>query len=112
MGCAVRDLALGLEVIVGTACRSGNFFVLLRGRKITKIQQLRGGNKKRVQVMGVSQQTISNPENSEAIDDSRLKSVAAAFGIDDFSEEGRYLITLTTFIIRKSSDSRRGFPNQ
>lgn len=63
------------------------------GRKITKIRELRGMKQEALaQAMGVSQQTVSVLENSEEIDDARLKSVADALGVSleglkAFSEE-------------------------
>lgn len=63
------------------------------GRKITKIRELRGMKQEALaHAMGVSQQTISTLENSEDIDDTRLKSVAEALGVSleglkEFSEE-------------------------
>lgn len=63
------------------------------GRKITRIRELRGMKQEALaQAMGVSQQTISLLENSEDIDESRLKSVAEALGVSleglrNFSDE-------------------------
>lgn len=63
------------------------------GRKISRIRELRGMKQEALaQALGVSQQTISNLENSEDIDDVRLKDVAQALGvtaeaIKNFSEE-------------------------
>lgn len=63
------------------------------GRKIERLRELRGMKQEALaQAMGVSQQTISNLENSEAIDDSRLQDIALALGITvegikAFSEE-------------------------
>lgn len=63
------------------------------GRKIARIRELRGIKQDALaQAMGVSQQTISNLENSEEIDELRLKEVAEALGVSveglkSFSEE-------------------------
>lgn len=63
------------------------------GRKISRIRELRGMKQEALAVaMGVSQQTVSNLENSEEIDEKRLKVVADALGvsleaIENFSDE-------------------------
>ncbi|RZJ71693.1 helix-turn-helix transcriptional regulator [Flavobacterium sp.] len=63
------------------------------GRKISRIRELRGMKQEALaQALGVSQQSISILENSEEIDDKRLKDVAEALGvskeaIENFSEE-------------------------
>ncbi len=63
------------------------------GRKITRIRELRGMKQEALaQAMGVSQQTISNLENSAQLDDAKLEQVAKALGvlpeaIENFSEE-------------------------
>ncbi|NUY82768.1 helix-turn-helix transcriptional regulator [Flavobacterium sp. MAH-1] len=63
------------------------------GRKISRIRELRGMKQEALaQALGVSQQTVSNMENSEDIDDVRLKDVAQALGVSleaikSFSEE-------------------------
>jgi len=64
------------------------------GRKISRIRELRGMKQEALATaLGVSQQTVSNLENSEELDDKRLKEVAEALGvskeaIENFSEEG------------------------
>lgn len=64
------------------------------GRKIARIRELRGMKQEALaQAMGVSQQTISNLENSEELEESRLFDVAKALGVSveavrAFSEEG------------------------
>ncbi len=63
------------------------------GRKISRIRELRGMKQDALaQAMGVSQQTVSNIENSAEIDSSKLEQVAKALGvlpeaIENFSEE-------------------------
>lgn len=63
------------------------------GRKISRIRELRGMKQEALaQALGVSQQTVSIMENSEEIDDVRLKDVAEALGVSaeaikNFSEE-------------------------
>lgn len=63
------------------------------GRNISRIRELRQMKQEALaQAMGVSQQTVSNLENSEFIDDDKLSEVAKALGvtteaIKNFSEE-------------------------
>ena len=63
------------------------------GRKISRIRELRDMKQEALaQAMGISQQTISAIENSEAIEEERLIEVAKALGvtveaIKNFSEE-------------------------
>jgi len=63
------------------------------GRKISRIRELRGMKQEALAIaLGVSQQTISNMENSEELEDSRLKEIAEALGVSseairNFSEE-------------------------
>lgn len=63
------------------------------GRNISRIRELRGMKQEALAVaMGVSQQTISNLENSENLDDDKIVEVAKALGITseavkNFSEE-------------------------
>lgn len=63
------------------------------GRKISRIRELRGMKQEALaQALGVSQQTVSNLENSEELDETRLQEVAKALGvtaeaIKNFSEE-------------------------
>ncbi len=75
------------------------------GRKISRIRELRGMKQEILaDAMGVSQQTISLLENSEEIDDKRLKEVAKALGvskeaIENFSDENviNYFNTFSDF---------------
>lgn len=63
------------------------------GRNISRIRELRQMKQEALaQAMGVSQQTVSNLENSETIDEDKLLEVAKALGvtteaIKNFSEE-------------------------
>ncbi|RYG39978.1 MAG: XRE family transcriptional regulator, partial [Chitinophagaceae bacterium] len=52
------------------------------GRKISRIRELRGMKQEALaQALGVSQQSVSNLENSEEIDDVRLGEIAGALGV-------------------------------
>ncbi len=68
------------------------------GRKISRIRELRGMKQEALALaLGVSQQTISNMENSEELEDSRLKEIAEALGVSseairNFSEEAVFNI--------------------
>lgn len=63
------------------------------GRKISRIRELRGMKQETLaQALGVSQQSVSNMENSEELDDMKLDEVAKALGVTKeaikaFSEE-------------------------
>ena len=63
------------------------------GRKISRIRELKDMKQEALaQAMGTNQQTVSILENSEEIDDEKLKEVAKALGvtvdaIKNFSEE-------------------------
>jgi len=71
-----------------TATRPGHI-----GRKISRIRELRGMKQEALAMaLGVSQQTVSVIENSEALEDTKLKEVADALGVSadaikSFSEE-------------------------
>jgi transcriptional regulator with XRE-family HTH domain len=64
------------------------------GRKISRIRELRNMKQEALaQALGTNQQAISAMENSETIEDEKLKEVAKALGvtveaIKNFSEEG------------------------
>lgn len=81
------------------------------GRKIARIRELRGIKQEALaQAMGVSQQTISNLENSEEIDEVRLKEVAEALGVSveglkNFSEEAVFNIISNTFTDQSSNNN-------
>ena len=52
------------------------------GRKIVRIRELRGMKQETLAgLLGVSQQTVSKPEQSEEVDEARLKAVAEALGV-------------------------------
>lgn len=80
------------------------------GRKISKIRELRGIKQEALaQAIGVSQQTVSNLENSETIDEVLLEKIAQALevsveGIKNFSEEAVFNIINNTYN-NNSSDS-------
>ena len=63
------------------------------GRKISRIRELRGMKQETLaEKLGISQQAVSNIENSEKVDDVKLVEVAKALGvtkegIENFSEE-------------------------
>ncbi len=63
------------------------------GRKISRIRELRGMKQETLaEAMGISQQSISQIEQSENVDEERLEKVAKALGvtkegIENFSEE-------------------------
>lgn len=63
------------------------------GRNISRIRELRDMKQEVLAIaIGVSQQTISNIENSESIDEDKLQQVATALGVSaeaikNFSEE-------------------------
>jgi transcriptional regulator with XRE-family HTH domain len=68
------------------------------GRKISKIRELRGMKQEALALeLGVSQQTVSNLENSVNIEDEVLEKIAKALGvpaegIKNFSEEAVFNI--------------------
>ena len=63
------------------------------GRKIGRIRELRGMKQETLaEELGISQQAVSNIENSEKVDDVKLEEIAKALGvskeaIENFSEE-------------------------
>jgi len=73
------------------------------GRKISRIRELKDMKQEALaQAMGTNQQTVSILENSEEIDDEKLKEVAKALGVSveaikNFSDEGviNYFNTFT-----------------
>ncbi|RYZ83348.1 MAG: XRE family transcriptional regulator [Proteobacteria bacterium] len=66
------------------------------GHKIVRIRELRGMKQETLaSILGVTQQTISRMEQSEQIDDERLKAVADALGVTpeairQFNEEALF----------------------
>ena len=63
------------------------------GRKISRIRELRGMKQETLaEELGISQQAVSNIENSEKVDDMKLEEIAKALGvtkeaIENFSDE-------------------------
>lgn len=63
------------------------------GRKISRIRELRGMKQEALaEELGISQQSVSQLEQSETIDDEKLEKIATALGvtkeaIENFSEE-------------------------
>ena len=63
------------------------------GRKISRIRELRGMKQETLaEELGISQQAVSNIENSEKVDDAKLDEIAKALGvtkeaIENFSDE-------------------------
>ena len=63
------------------------------GRKIARIRELRGMKQETLaEELGISQQSVSNLEQSETVDDKKLEEVAKVLGvtkeaIENFSEE-------------------------
>ena len=63
------------------------------GRKIGRIRELRGMKQETLaEELGISQQAVSNIENSDKVDDAKLEEIAKALGvskeaIENFSEE-------------------------
>ncbi|CAC9973832.1 helix-turn-helix domain-containing protein [Flavobacterium panici] len=63
------------------------------GRKISRIRELRDMKQEALaEALGITQQSVSNIENSETIDEEKLKEVAKALGVSveaikNFSEE-------------------------
>jgi transcriptional regulator with XRE-family HTH domain len=81
------------------------------GRNITRLRELRGMKQLALaDAMGVSQQTISNIENSEEVDDEKLGLVAKALevsveAIRNFSEEAVFNIINNTYHNTSSDNS-------
>lgn len=86
------------------------------GRKISRIRELRGMKQEALaQALGVSQQTVSTMENSEDIDEVRLKDVAEALGVSlealkNFSEEAVFTF-FNTFNDNSSNNGVAGHAN-
>jgi transcriptional regulator with XRE-family HTH domain len=81
------------------------------GRNISRLRELRGMKQLALaEAMGVSQQTISNMESSETIEDDKLEQVAKALevsveAIRNFSEEAVINIINNTFSDFKDNSS-------
>jgi len=79
------------------------------GRKISRIRELRGMKQETLaEELGISQQAISNIENSEKVDDSKLEQIANALGvtkegIENFSEDVVFTIIGNTYNDNSSS---------
>lgn len=79
------------------------------GRKISRIRELRGMKQETLaEELGISQQAVSNIENSEKVDDLKLEEIAKALGvtkegIENFSEENVLNIISNTFTSNDSS---------
>ncbi|MDC6387903.1 helix-turn-helix transcriptional regulator [Maribacter sp. PR1] len=79
------------------------------GRKIGRIRELRGMKQETLaEELGISQQAVSNIENSEKVDDAKLEEIAKALGvtkegIENFSEENVLNIISNTFTSNDSS---------
>lgn len=79
------------------------------GRNISRIRELRDMKQDALAVaLGVSQQTISIMENSETLEDEKLKEVAEALGVSveaikNFSEEAVFNIIGNTYHLDNSS---------
>lgn len=73
------------------------------GRKIGRIRELRGMKQEALAIeLGISQQAVSNIEQSETIEDEKLKEIAQALGvtkeaIENFSEEAVLNIISNSF---------------
>lgn len=79
------------------------------GRKISRIRELRDMKQEALAAaLGVSQQAISNIENSETVEDAKLEEIAKALGvtvegIKNFNEETVLNIISNTFTSNDSS---------
>lgn len=79
------------------------------GRKISRIRELRDMKQEALAAaLGVSQQTISNIENSETIEEEKLQEIAkvlgvTAEGIKNFSDEAVLNIIGNTYHVDNSS---------
>lgn len=79
------------------------------GRKISRIRELRGMKQETLaEELGISQQAVSNIENSEKVDDLKLEEIAMALGvtkegIENFSEEVVFTIIGNTYNDNSSS---------
>lgn len=79
------------------------------GRNISRIRELRGMKQEALAIaIGVSQQSVSNIEGSETVDDEKLKAIAEVLGvttegINNFSEEAVLNIIGNTYHVDNSS---------
>lgn len=73
------------------------------GRKISRIRELRGMKQETLaEAMGISQQSVSQLEQSESVETEKLEKVAQALGvtkegIENFSEEAIFNIISNTY---------------
>ncbi|AYN68814.1 XRE family transcriptional regulator [Euzebyella marina] len=81
------------------------------GRKISRIRELRGMKQETLaEQLGISQQAISNIENSEKVEDVKLEEIASILGvtkegIENFSEEAVFNIINNTFKDNSSNNN-------
>jgi transcriptional regulator with XRE-family HTH domain len=81
------------------------------GRNISRIRELRGMKQEALAIaIGVSQQTISNIEGSEHVDETMLQKLSAVLnvspeGIKQFSEETVFNIINNTFTDNSSNNN-------
>lgn len=81
------------------------------GRKISRIRELRGMKQETLaEELGISQQSVSNLEQSEKIEDSKLEQIAKVLGvtkegIENFSEEAVFNIMNNTFQDNSSNNN-------
>lgn len=81
------------------------------GRNISRLRELRGIKQEALALaIGVSQQTISNIENSEIVEDDKLQLIAKELGISaeaikNFSEEAVFNIISNTYHNSSSDNS-------
>jgi transcriptional regulator with XRE-family HTH domain len=81
------------------------------GRNISRIRELRGMKQEALALaIGVSQQTVSNMEGSETIEDALLEKISTALnvspeGIRQFSEETVFNIINNTFTDSSSNNN-------
>lgn len=79
------------------------------GRNISRIRELRGMKQEALAIaIGMSQQSVSNIEGSETVDEEKLKAIAevlgvTAEGIKSFSEEAVLNIIGNTYHVDNSS---------
>lgn len=79
------------------------------GRKISRIREFRGMKQETLaEELGISQQAVSNIENSEKVEDVKLEEIAKALGvtkeaIENFSEEAILNIIGNTYHVDNSS---------
>ena len=73
------------------------------GRKIARIRELRGMKQETLaEELGISQQSVSNLEQSETVEDMKLEEIAKILGvtkeaIENFSEEAIFNIISNTY---------------